>query len=678
MLLDGYVRVSQTRRRQAGRLQSPRVQREKLERWTAAQGASLARVFVEVDQSGARAHRPMLAEVISRVESGQSGGVVVAAFDRFGRSLIDGLTAIERIQSAGGTFVSVNEGLDLRTDTGRLVMRIMFSMGEWELDRLRGRWHAARRHAVARGVHMAARPPTGYVWDAKRRLRSDPLVAPVVAKLFHRRAEGASIRALCDLLALEAVRTPTGKARWSGGAVHLLLKNRVYLGELYHGALVNPNSHEPLIDPTTWHAAQHPHRVSERADRRNPSLLAGLLRCAGCRMPMRMGTSLSNGRRKRFYYCARRFTAGECKAPAWISAAVLEPYVDAAFFTLARRPPPQLASSRHLTLAYKRAARETARFRDSPEIRAGLDRRNFLAGVAVREQRERRAALALAALRAKRAAQLDEPLEAIERRWPALSLAERRAQMSVLIDCVFVFRRELAVERFFVCARGDAPVELPWRCNRLLGLEPFDPGPVEPARPSDDEPAWPQELIRESLQEVLAERSDHRWPSAEQLVHDGRGPLLRQIERSGGPAAWADERTGFPCRRDVWTEPRIRAELDRFLKGRSIWPVRAEFECVGLGGLYAVLARRGRRAWAEEYGLRYRMTGAAAPRWTEPRIYHALEALCSGRASYPSAAAFAAAGLSGLYGSIAKRHGGHDRWAEILGLARASWGGHPR
>jgi DNA invertase Pin-like site-specific DNA recombinase len=44
------------------------------------------------------------------------------------------VTAIQRIKDAGGTFVSVREGLDVSTDTGRLILRVLFSIAEWELD----------------------------------------------------------------------------------------------------------------------------------------------------------------------------------------------------------------------------------------------------------------------------------------------------------------------------------------------------------------------------------------------------------------------------------------------------------------------------------------------------------------------------------------------------------------
>ncbi len=163
VVLDGYVRVSQVRGREGERFISPAVQRQQIEGWVALRDARLGEVFEELDESGARADRPLLEQALARIEAGTSQGLVVAKLDRFGRSLVDGLAAIERIQRAGGTFVSVADGFDLTTETGRLIMRIMLAMGEWQLDQIRSSWDAARERAVARGgtARPSRRPAAG-------------------------------------------------------------------------------------------------------------------------------------------------------------------------------------------------------------------------------------------------------------------------------------------------------------------------------------------------------------------------------------------------------------------------------------------------------------------------------------------------------------------------------------
>jgi site-specific DNA recombinase len=176
---------------------------------------------------------------------------VVAKLDRFGRSLIDGVACIDRIHAAGGTFVSVADGLDLRTDTGRLVLRIMLSMGEWELDRIRSTWNTARERAINRGMYLAPVAPTGCVSRADRRLRPDARSAPVIAELFQRRANGATIAELARLLEERRVRSPYGGLAWAPSSVEGILKNRAYLGESRSGAFLNGAAHPALVDAAT-------------------------------------------------------------------------------------------------------------------------------------------------------------------------------------------------------------------------------------------------------------------------------------------------------------------------------------------------------------------------------------------------------------------------------------------
>src|SRR6188472_295141 len=82
MLVDGYVRVSRVGKRSGERFISPAVQREQITAWATMRGAQVAHVFEELDESGARGDRPLLALALERVEAGHSGELVVARLDR--------------------------------------------------------------------------------------------------------------------------------------------------------------------------------------------------------------------------------------------------------------------------------------------------------------------------------------------------------------------------------------------------------------------------------------------------------------------------------------------------------------------------------------------------------------------------------------------------------------------
>jgi len=280
MIIDGYVRVSQVRGRGGDSFISPVVQREQIEAWAALNGSSVGVMFKELDRSGGSWERPMLAEAIDRVERGLSDGIVVAKLDRFGRSLVESLQAIERIREAGGTFAAVQDGLDLNTETGRLALCIMLSTAEWQLDRIREQWHTARSRAVDHGVHAGARAPFGYERDRQtRRLRPHPVRGPVVTELFSRRADGASLGELAAWLHAAGVQTAAGDRQWWSTSLSIIVRNRAYLGELHNGDLVNRAANPPLTDPVTWQAAQAPRRLRP-APHGAPTLLAGLVRCA--------------------------------------------------------------------------------------------------------------------------------------------------------------------------------------------------------------------------------------------------------------------------------------------------------------------------------------------------------------------------------------------------------------
>jgi DNA invertase Pin-like site-specific DNA recombinase len=74
------------------------------------------------------------------------------------------------------------------TSTGRLVLRMMLSLAEFELDRIRDSWRESAAKAIERGVHICPLPPAGYARGPEGRLALDPVDAPYIRAGFERRA----------------------------------------------------------------------------------------------------------------------------------------------------------------------------------------------------------------------------------------------------------------------------------------------------------------------------------------------------------------------------------------------------------------------------------------------------------------------------------------------------------
>lgn len=135
---------------------------------------------------------------------------------------------------------------------------------------------------------------------------------PVIFDEYANRKIGSS--ALATWLNEQGYRTKTGRL-WTSASVITVLRNRVYLGEIYYRGNWYPAPHEPLIPTELFERAQAilTDRCEDRSQRRsNPTeyLLSGRIRCGRCGKPY-IGTA-SHGRNGRYTYytCFTRMRHG--------------------------------------------------------------------------------------------------------------------------------------------------------------------------------------------------------------------------------------------------------------------------------------------------------------------------------------------------------------------------------
>ncbi len=379
---DVYVRVSTVRGREGDSYISPDVQEERCRSAAAARGVKVGHVFKDEDQSGAKMSRPAFDKALARIESGESGGIIVARLDRFGRSLVGGLQTIKRIEDAGGVVITADGDLDTSTPVGRLVMRVMFTLAEFEIERIGEAWRTAQGRAVARGAAMGPRP-YGYEKGPDGRLRPKPGEAEGVTAAFEARAGGASIRDCVAILGGDH----------HPATVHRLLRMRLYLGELKRGEHTIENAHPALTDVPTFLAAQRPTNPKPRK-RKDSAMLSGLCRCSSC------GYLLTQS--GRFYVCNNGRARG-CKAPVSIRTEdadrlalelLLLPYDDAEIEE-------KQADLKPFEDALRRAE-ERLKQAQGDDVQDALGHDEWVALLASRRREVEEAASALGALRAER------------------------------------------------------------------------------------------------------------------------------------------------------------------------------------------------------------------------------------------------------------------------------------
>lgn len=79
--------------------------------------------------------------------------IITTAIDRIGRSTIDVLRSVEMLKAKGVKLVTMREGFDLSTPTGKAMLTMMSAMAELELSNIAERRAAGIKRAQSEGVH---------------------------------------------------------------------------------------------------------------------------------------------------------------------------------------------------------------------------------------------------------------------------------------------------------------------------------------------------------------------------------------------------------------------------------------------------------------------------------------------------------------------------------------------
>jgi site-specific DNA recombinase len=294
--------------------------------------------------SGGSMERPALQQLLTDIRQGLVDVVVVYKVDRLTRSLADFAKMVEVFDAHSVSFVAVTQQFNTTTSMGRLTLNVLLSFAQFEREvtgeRIRDKIAASKK----KGMWMGGTVPIGYD-VVERRLVVNSTEAATVREIYSRYLELGSIRLLKQALDRRGIVSKiriskagiqSGGQSLSRGALHQLLCNPIYVGEIRHRKERHPGQHEAILDRELWDQVQR--RLCERAAHprgRSTVMIPNLL---GGKLFDETGEPLyvcgaTKGRRRYRYYVSRRLVrnqAGQSKDGWRLAAPEIERSVKSA------------------------------------------------------------------------------------------------------------------------------------------------------------------------------------------------------------------------------------------------------------------------------------------------------------------------------------------------------------
>ncbi len=163
--------------------QSAAMQLRELREFSKRRGWRLVGEYIDTGVSGAKDRRPQLDKLMEDARRKKFDVLLVYRYDRFARSLRQLVNALADFHSLGIDFVSLHEGVDTSTSTGKLMFGIFASFAEFEREVLRERIRSGLKNARARGQKLGRPSIAVNVRDVRRRVKAGESLRKIAASL---------------------------------------------------------------------------------------------------------------------------------------------------------------------------------------------------------------------------------------------------------------------------------------------------------------------------------------------------------------------------------------------------------------------------------------------------------------------------------------------------------------
>ena len=298
-----YVRVSTEEQSREGF--SLKEQEERLKEFCNFKRYEIYKIYKDAGISAKNDKRPAYQEMMSDVKSKNINVIVAFKLDRLTRSVYDIEKLMKTVNDYECDIDCMADESNTTTSNGRMVMRIMTSVSQNEIEKCSERTKFGMVGAIKSG-HIPNRTPLGFKRIDKK-LVPDPLTKDVIVRVFDLYLEGKSHQTIANIYNKEKV---LGKTNWYDSTIQKILSNELYKGDFVNGKRTkHPTYYENVVDPIVskekWESCQYQKKRNARHYERTATyLFTNKLKCSKCGCFLGgSATTKPNGKKYYYYKC---------------------------------------------------------------------------------------------------------------------------------------------------------------------------------------------------------------------------------------------------------------------------------------------------------------------------------------------------------------------------------------
>ena len=267
--------------------------------------------------------RPLLGEMLNRIERGEADGILAWHPDRLARNSVDGGRIIYLLDRKSLSNLRFATFTFENNPQGKFMLSITFGYSKYYVDSLSENVRRGNRTKIERGEwpNMA---PIGYRNDPETKtVVPDPERFPIVKRMWELMLSGAySPARIWSLASLEWGLRTVPRKRIGGSSItrsgtYAIFSNPFYAGVLVWNGQMYPGKHESMVTLDEYRRVQSLlDRSSNPKPQKRTFAFTGLIRCAACGLSVTAEEKTKpSGRQYTYYHCTRR-SIPPCRQPS--------------------------------------------------------------------------------------------------------------------------------------------------------------------------------------------------------------------------------------------------------------------------------------------------------------------------------------------------------------------------